>query len=143
MAILVRVPVPILEDLVHAATSKQGNIYRAELAKLIGASKDSLDGKTSLYLISLMKLCGFAEADMANVLRKSKIVNQRGAVTHDISAVDELKEVIDNALEGFQLLISESFKPIRQEKEELFNPAAYRKKNPRENEGPRPSRKHG
>ena len=129
MAILVRVPVPILEDLVHAATSKQGNIYRSELAKLIGASKESLDGKTSLYLISLMKLCGFAEADMANVLRKSKIVNQRGAVTHDISAVDELKEVIDNALEGFQLLISESFKPIRQEKEELFNPAAYRKKN--------------
>ena len=130
MAILVRVPVPILEGLVEAAISKQGNIYRAELAKLIGASKESLDGKTSLYLISLMKLCGFAEADMANVLRKSKIVNQRGAVTHDISAVDELKEVIDNALEGFQLLISESFKPIRQEKEELFNPAAYRKKNP-------------
>ncbi len=129
MAILVRVPVPILEGLVEAAISKQGNIYRAELAKLIGASKESLDGKTSLYLISLMKLCGFAEADMANVLRKSKIVNQRGAVTHDISAVDELKEVIDNALEGFQLLISESFKPIRQEKEELFNPAAYRKKN--------------
>ncbi len=84
MAILVRVPVPILEDLVEAAISKQGNIYRAELAKLIGASKESLDGKTSLYLISLMKLCGFAEADMANVLRKSKIVNQRGAITHDI-----------------------------------------------------------
>ncbi|TMH96292.1 hypothetical protein E6H37_03485 [Candidatus Bathyarchaeota archaeon] len=130
MAILVRVPVPILEDLVEAAISKQGNIYRAELAKLIGASKESLDGKTSLYLISLMKLCGFAEADMANVLRKSKIVNQRGAVTHDISAGDELKGVIDNALEGFQLLISESFKPIEHEKEDLFNPAAYRKKNP-------------
>jgi len=130
MAILVRVPVPILEDLVEAAVSKQGNIYRAELAKLSGASKESLDRKTSLYLISLMKLCGFAEADMANVLRKSKIVNQRGAVTHDISAVDELKEVIDNALEGFQLLISESFKPTTQEKEGLFNPAAYRKKNP-------------
>src|SRR5947208_14414986 len=129
MAILVRVPVPILEDLVEAAVSKQGKIYRAELAKRSGASKESLDGKTSLYLISLTKLCGFAEADMANVLRKSKIVNQRGAVTHDISAVDELKEVIDDALEGFQLLISESFKPIRQEKEELFNPAAYRKKN--------------
>src|SRR5947199_9902889 len=76
-----------------------------------------------------MKLCGFAEADMASVLRKSKMVKQRGAVTHDISAVDELKEVIDNALEGFQLLISESFKPIKQEKDELFNPAAYRKKN--------------
>src|SRR5207244_12759720 len=130
MAILVRVPVPILEDLVEAAISKQGNIYRAELAKLIGASKESLDGKTSLYLISLMKLCGFAEADMASVLRKSKIVNQRGAVTHDISAMDELKEVIDNALEGFQLLISESFKPIRKAKEELFNPAAYSTKNP-------------
>ena len=43
MAILVRVPVPILEDLVEAAISKQGNIYRAELAKLIGASKESLD----------------------------------------------------------------------------------------------------
>ena len=83
-----------------------------------------------MYLISLMKLCGFAEADMANVLRKSKIVNQRGAVTHDISAVDELKEVIDKALEGFQLLISESFKPTTQEKEGLFDPAAYRKKNP-------------
>jgi hypothetical protein len=64
------------------------------------------------------------------VLRKSKIVNQRGAVTHDISAGDELKGVIDNALEGFQLLISESFKPTGQEKEGLFNPAAYRKKNP-------------
>src|SRR5438093_12370033 len=107
MAILVRVPVPILEDLVHAATSKQGNIYRAELAKLIGASKESLDGKTSLYLISLMKLCGFAEADMASVLRKSKIVNQRGAVTHDISAMDELKEMSDKAPEGMRLLLSE------------------------------------
>src|SRR5437879_12545893 len=130
MAILVRVPVPILEDLVHAATSRQGNIYRAELAKLIGASKESLDGKTSLYLISLMKLCGFAEADMANVLRKSKIVNQRGAITHDISAGDELKGVIDNALEGFQLLIHERFKPVGQEQQGLSNPAAYRKKNP-------------
>jgi hypothetical protein len=77
-----------------------------------------------------MKLCGFAEADMAKVLRKSKIVNQRGAVTHDISAGDELKGVIDNALEGFQLLISESFKPTEPEKEGLFNPAAYRKKPP-------------
>jgi hypothetical protein len=51
-------------------------------------------------------------------------------VTHDISAGDELKGVIDNALEGFQLLISESFRPTTQEKEEPFNPAAYRKKNP-------------
>src|SRR5215510_1976784 len=126
MAILVRVPVPILDDLVERAISKQGNIYRAELAKLIGASKESLEGKTSLYLISLMRLCGFAEADMAKVLRKSKIVNQRGAVTHDISAGDELKGVIDNALEGFQLLISESFKQTPKEKEPLFDPAQYR-----------------
>src|SRR5438445_8579427 len=140
MAILVRVPVPILEDLVEAAISKQGNIYRAELAKLIGASKESLDGKTSLYLISLMKLCGFAEADMANVLRKSKIVNQRGAITHDISAGDELKGVIDNALEGFQLLISESFKPVGQEKKDLLNPPPTGKRNP-ENESPKPLRK--
>ncbi len=128
MAILVRVPVPILEDLVEAAIAKQGNIYRAELAKLIGASKESLEGKTSLYLISLMKLCGFAEADMASVMRKSKIVNQRGAVTRDISSGDELKGVIDSALEGFQLLISESFRPTAKEKEDFFDPAAYRKK---------------
>jgi len=112
VAILVRVPPQILEDLVGAAISKQGNMYRGELAKLIGASKESLDGKTSLYLISLMKLCGFAEADMAKVLKKSRIVNQRGAVTRDISAGEELKGVIDNALEGFQLLIAESFKPL-------------------------------
>src|SRR2546428_4405171 len=111
MAILVRVPPQILEDLVGAAISKQGNIYRGELAKLIGASKESLDGKTSFYLISLMKLCGLAEADMAKVLKKSRIVNQRGAVTRDISAGEELKGVIDNALEGFQMLIAESFKP--------------------------------
>src|SRR6266704_4865810 len=130
MAILVRVPPEVLDDLISRAILNQGRIYRGELAKIIGASKESLDGKTSLYLIRLMKLCGFAEADMANVLRKSKIVNQRGAVTHDISAVDELKEVIDNALEGFQLLISESFKPTTQEKEGLFNPVAYRKKPP-------------
>lgn len=130
MAILVRVPVPILEDLVEAAISKQGNIYRAELAKLIGASKESLEGRTSLYLISLMRLCGFAEADMAKVLKKSKIINQRGAVTHDISSGEELKSVIDSALEGFQLLISESFKPTPQEKEPPFDPAAYRKKPP-------------
>ena len=51
-------------------------------------------------------------------------------MTHDISAGDELKGVIDNALEGFQLLISESFKPTEPEKEGLFNPSAYRKKPP-------------
>ncbi len=54
-------------------------------------------------------------ADMAKVLKKSRIVNQRGAVTRDISAGEELKGVIDNALEGFQMLISESFKPIGSE----------------------------
>jgi hypothetical protein len=121
MAILVKVPAEILQDLVGAAISKQGNIYRGELAKLIGASKESLDGKTSLYLISLMKLCGFAEADMAKVLKKSRIVNQRGAVTRDISAGEELKGVIDNALEGFQMLISESFKPVGSESQPLPN----------------------
>ncbi len=110
MAILVKVPPHVLDDLVSAAILKQGRIYRGELAKLIGASKESLEGKTSLYLISLMKLCGLAEADMAKVLKKSKIVNQRGAVTRDISGGEELKGVIDNALEGFQTLISESFK---------------------------------
>jgi hypothetical protein len=115
MAILVRVPPEVLEGLVSTAIQKQGRIYRGELAKLIGASKESLDGKTSLYLISLMKLCGLAEADMAKVLKKSKIVNQRGAVTRDISGGEELKGVIDNALEGFQTLISESFKPARNE----------------------------
>jgi hypothetical protein len=115
MAILVKVPPQILEDLVGAAISKQGNIYRGELAKLIGASKESLDGKTSFYLISLMKLCGFAEADMSKVLKKSRIVNQRGAVTRDISAGEELKGVIDSALEGFQMLISESFRPVGSE----------------------------
>ena len=108
---MVKVPPQVLDDLVSAAILKQGRIYRGELAKLIGASKESLDGKTSLYLISLMKLCGLAEADMAKVLKKSKIVNQRGAVTRDISGGEELKGVIDNALEGFQTLISESFKP--------------------------------
>ena len=117
MAILVKVPPPVLEDLVAAAILKQGNIYRGELAKLIGASKESLDGKTSLYLISLMKLCGLAEADMSKVLKKSRIVNQRGAVTRDISGGEELKGVIDNALEGFQMLISESFKPNQPESE--------------------------
>ncbi len=121
MAILVRVPTDILEDLVSGAISKQGNIYRGELAKLIGASKESLEGKTSLYLISLMKLCGLAEADMAKVLKKSKIINQRGAVTRDIASGEELKGVIDNALEGFQMLISESFKPGPSEKTGLLD----------------------
>lgn len=111
MAILVKVPPQVLEDLVSSAIQKQGRIYRGELAKLIGASKESLDGKTSLYLISLMKLCGYAEADMSKVLKKSKILNQRGAVTRDISGGEELKGVIDSALEGLQTLISESFKP--------------------------------
>lgn len=120
MAILVRVPIDILEDLVSTAISKQGNIYRGELARMIGASKESLDGKTSLYLISLMKLCGLAEADMAKILKKSKIVNQRGAVTRDIATGDELKGVIDNALEGFQTLIAESFKQPESEKPGLF-----------------------
>ena len=115
MAILVKVPQQVLEELVSSAILKQGRIYRGELAKLIGASKESLDGKTSLYLISLMKLCGLAEADMTKVLKKSRIVNQRGAVTRDISGGEELKGVIDNALEGFQMLISESFKPASNE----------------------------
>ena len=121
MAIHVRVPPPTLQELVDSAILKQGNIYRGELAKLIGASKESLDGKTSLYLISLMKLCGLAEADMTKVLKKSKIVNQRGAVTKDIASGDELKGVIDNALEGFQMLISESFKPMGSEKPSLLD----------------------
>src|SRR5947208_15187883 len=98
MAILVRVPPQILEDLVGAAITKQGNIYKGELAKLIGASKESLDGKTSFYLISLMKLCDFAEPDMANVLNKSIIVKQRGALPRDISPGEELKRLIDVAL---------------------------------------------
>lgn len=126
MAILVRVPPDALEGLVEAAISKQGNLYRGELAKLIGASKESLEGKTSLYLISLMKLCGLAEADIGLVLKKSKIVNQRGAFTRDIGAGEELKGVIDNALEGFQMLISESFKPSG--KEGLFDKPPPKKK---------------
>src|SRR3989442_5212231 len=116
MAILVRVPPQILEDLVGAAITKQGNIYKGELAKLIGASKESLDGKTSFYLISLMQLCGFAETDMAKVLKKSRIVNQRGSVTLAISPGEELKGGIDNALQGLQMLIAESIKPIGSER---------------------------
>ena len=127
MAILIRVPVELLEHLVETAISKQGNMYRGELAKLIGASKESLDGKTSLYLISLMKLCGLAEANIEHVLKKSKIVNQRGAVTKDIAGGDELKGVIDNALEGFQTLISESFKAGP---EGLFSKPPTKKKMP-------------
>ena len=128
MAILVRVPPQVLEGLVEAAISKQGNLYRGELAKLIGASKESLEGKTSLYLICLMKLCGLAESDIEQVLKKSKIVNQRGAVTRDISGGDELKTVIDNALEGFQMLISESFKPSGTEREGLLDKLPLKKK---------------
>jgi hypothetical protein len=128
MAILVKVPQPVLDDLVSKAVLKQGNIYRRELAKLIGASKESLDGKTSLYLISLMKLCGLAEADMTKVLKKSKIVNQRGSVTRDISGGEELKGVIDNALEGFQTLISESFRPVEQETSTVPGPQVSKKK---------------
>ncbi len=105
----------MLDDLVERAIKKQGNMYRGELAKLIGASKESLEGKTSLYLISLMKLCGLAEADMEGILRKSKIVNQRGSLSHSIAGGDELKTVIDDALEGFQMLISESFKEADKE----------------------------
>jgi hypothetical protein len=128
MAILVKVPQQVLEELISSAILKQGRIYRGELAKLIGASKESLDGKTSLYLISLMKLCGLAEADMSKVLKKSRIVNQRGAVTRDISGGEELKGVIDNALEGFQTLISESFKPAGHETPSLPQTSKSKKK---------------
>lgn len=128
MAILVRVPPSLLDSLVDAAVSKQGNMYRGELAKLIGASKESLEGKTSLYLISLMKLCGLAEADMEGVLRKSRIVNQRGAMTRDISGGEELKGVIDDALEGFQMLISESFRPTQPDLERALDKPPGKKK---------------
>ncbi len=127
MAILVKVPETVLEDLVGAAVAKQGNLYRAELARLVGASKESLEGKTSLYLISLMKLCGLAEANIEHVLKKSKIINQRGAISRDIAGGNELKGVIDNALEGFQMLISESFKPSPTERRSLFDQAAKKK----------------
>lgn len=127
MAILVRVPSTILDELVDAAISKQGNIYRADLARRIGASKESLEGKTALYLISLMKLCGLAEADMRQVLKKSKIVDQRGALTKDISGGEELKGVIDDALEGFQTLISESFKAPGREEETTTEKGQKRK----------------
>jgi len=127
MAILVKVPETVLEDLVETAVTKQGNLYRAELARLVGASKESLEGKTSLYLISLMKLCGLAEVSIEKVLKKSKIVNQRGALSRDIAGGDELKGVIDNALEGFQMLISESFKPSSPENRSLFDRATKKK----------------
>src|SRR5207247_8507205 len=140
MAILVRLPPQILEDLVGAAITKQGRIYRGELAKMIGASKESLDGKTSFYLISLMKLCGLAEADMAKVLKKSRIVNQRGAVSRDISAGEELKGGIDSALEGFQTLISESFKPTGRENPPLPHKQSSRKEEDEDAQaGPGPS----
>ncbi len=128
MAILVKVPETVLADLVEAAVAKQGNLYRAELARLVGASKESLEGKTSLYLISLMKLCGLAEVSIEKILRKSKIVNQRGALSRDIAGGDELKGVIDNALEGFQMLISESFKPSGSENRNLFDQSAKKKR---------------
>src|SRR5215471_5023093 len=118
MAILVRVPPEPLERLVEAAVTKHGNMYRGELAKIIGASKESLEGRTSFYLISLMKLCGLAEANLEDVLRKSRIVSQRGALSKDIEGGNELKEVIDDALEGFQTLISQSFSD--NERENLF-----------------------
>ncbi len=126
MAILVRVPRDQLEGLVEAAVTKHGNLYRGELAKLIGASKESLDGRTSFYLISLMKLCGLAEANLEDVLKKSRIVSQRGALTREISGDAELKEVIDDALEGFQTLISQSFREA--EKEGLFDKPVSRKR---------------
>ncbi len=126
MAILVRVPTDLLGNLVDAAITKHGNLYRSELAKLIGASKESLEGRTSFYLISLIKLCGLAEANLEDVLKRSRIVNQRGALTRDIHGGDELKNVIDNALEGFQRLISESFKEA--EREGVFDKPPPRKK---------------
>ena len=126
MAILVRVPPEQLEGLVEAAITKHGNLYRSELAKLIGASKESLEGRTSFYLISLMKLCGLAEANLEDVLKKSRIVSQRGALTREISGDAELKEVIDHALEGFQTLISQSFRET--EKEGLFDKPVSRKR---------------
>ncbi len=127
MAILVRVPPDQLERLVEAAVTKHGNMYRGELAKLIGASKESLEGRTSFYLISLMKLCGLAEANLEDVLKQSKIVSQRGALTREIAGEDELKEVIDDALEGFQTLISQSFKET--EKGGLLDKPLLRKRN--------------
>jgi len=36
-------------------------------------------------------------------------------MTHNIAGGDELKNVIDDALEGFQMLISESFKDTETE----------------------------
>ena len=126
MTILVRVPADLLGNLVDAAITKHGNLYRSELAKLIGASKESLEGRTSFYLISLMKLCGLAEANLEDVLKRSRIVNQRGALTRDINGGVELKGVIDDALEGFQRLISESFKEA--ERENMFDKSRSKKK---------------
>jgi hypothetical protein len=126
LAILVRVPPDQLEGLVEAAVTKHGNMYHGEIAKLIGASKESLEGRTSFYLISLMKLCGLAEANLEEVLKKSRIVSQRGALTREISGDAELKEVIDDALEGFQTLISQSFRDAG--KEGLFDKSVSRKR---------------
>ncbi len=128
MAILVKVPETVLEDLVEAAVAKQGNLYRAELARLVGASKESLEGKTSLYLISLMKLCGLAEASIEQVLKQSKIINQRGAISRNIAGGNELKGVIDNALEGFQMLISESFKSSSPDQQSPFGQSTRKKR---------------
>ncbi len=74
-----------------------------------------------------MKLCGLAEANLEDVLKQSKIVSQRGALTREIAGEDELKEVIDDALEGFQTLISQSFKET--EKGGLLDKPLLRKKN--------------
>jgi hypothetical protein len=126
LAILVRVPPDQLEGLVEAAVTKHGNMYHGEIAKLIGASKESLEGRTSFYLISLMKLCGLAEANLEDVLKKSRIVSQRGALTREISGDAELKEVIDDALEGFQTLISQSFRDA--EKEGVIDKPVSRKR---------------
>ena len=126
MAILVRVPPDQLEGLVEAAVTKHGNLYRGELAKLIGASKESLEGRTSFYLISLMKLCGLAEANLEEILKRSKVVSQRGALTREIAGEAELREVIDDALEGFQTLISQSFK--ENEKNNLLDKPLLKKR---------------
>ncbi len=73
-----------------------------------------------------MKLCGLAEANLEDVLKKSRIVSQRGALTREISGDAELKKVIDDALEGFQTLISQSFRET--EKEGLFDKSVSRKR---------------
>jgi hypothetical protein len=49
-------------------------------------------------------------------------------LTKDIAGGEELKEVIDDALEGFQMLISESFKPPAGKEREASNKKPQRKK---------------